>query len=179
MIRTMKACLLIPILLAGALTAPAESFRGPLPQEQRDIIHYMAEHHKELVRKVTPTETGYTATTTSENKELVKKLHAHVAYMEKRLDSGAMVRRWDPAYAEMVEHYDDIDATITPIKAGLAVIVKGKTPRAIKVAQNHARIVTTFAKEGSASVEREHLNSVDFEKQATKEAAKTESQAKK
>ncbi|MGJ8725492.1 MAG: hypothetical protein ACSHYB_13115 [Roseibacillus sp.] len=174
----MKATLLIPLLLAGNISAPAESFRGPLPQEQRELIHYMAEHHKELVRKVSKTETGYTATTTSENKELVKKLHAHVAYMKKRLDSGAMVRRWDPAYAEMVEHYDDIDATISPIEKGLAVIIKGKTPRAIKVAQNHARIVSTFAKEGSASVEREHLDSVDLEKQAAKKAKETNSQKK-
>jgi len=152
----MKALLLIPVLLASTASSRAESFRGPLPEEQRDIIHYMAEHHAELSRKVTMTETGYSAVTTTENRELVKKLHAHVAYMKKRLDSGAMVRRWDPAYAEMVEHYEDLDAKITPIEKGLEVTVSGKTPRAIKIAQNHANIVTSFAKEGFPSVERKH-----------------------
>lgn len=152
----MKYLIPLTIFLVGAVTAPAESFRGPLPKEQQEIIHYMAEHHADLVRKVTMTETGYSAKTTSENKELVKKLHTHVAYMKKRLDSGAMVRRWDPAYAEMVEHYDDIEAKITPIENGLEVTVTGKTPRAVKIAQNHANIVTSFAKEGLPSVEREH-----------------------
>ena len=152
----MKKLLLIPIFLASAVTANAESFRGPLPEEQQDIIHYMAEHHAELSRMVTMTESGYRAVTTTENKELVNKLHAHVAYMKKRLDSGAMVRRWDPAYAEMVEHYEDLDAKITPIEKGLEVTVSGKTPRAIKIAQNHANIVTSFAKEGFPSVERKH-----------------------
>ena len=170
----MKTLSLIPILLAGALTATAESFRGPLPQEQQDIIHYMAEHHAELSRKVTMTETGYSAVTTTENKELVKKLHAHVAYMKKRLDSGAMVRRWDPAYAEMVEHYKDLDAKITPIENGLEVTVSGKTPRSVKVAQNHANTVTSFVKEGFPSLQREHPDTTQLKVDEGKKAAETE-----
>ncbi|MGJ8695878.1 MAG: hypothetical protein ACSHYF_06130 [Verrucomicrobiaceae bacterium] len=160
---------LLPLLfLLLCINSNAQSFRGPLPQEQRDIIHFMAEHHKELNRKVTITPTGYRAETTSDNKELVAKLKTHVAYMEKRLDSGAMVRRWDPAYAEMVEHYDHLDATITPLKNGIKIIVVGKNPRAIKVAQNHARIVSSFVKEGAASVEREHPDTTSLDKKQSK-----------
>jgi hypothetical protein len=163
----MKTLLLLIALSSPILQARPE-FRGPLPKEQQELIHYLAEHHKEFKREVKLTKTGYTATTTTENKELTTKLKTHVAYMEKRLDSGAMVRRWDPAYAEMVEHYDDLDTKITPIKTGLQVTVIGKTPRAIKVARNHANIVTSFTKEGPASVQREHPNTVELDRKAEK-----------
>ena len=82
--------------------------RGPLPQEQRELIHDLAENHKKLIRKVDLTKKGYVATTTSEDKKLPGKLKKHFRYMKKRLDSGAMVRRWDPAYAEMTDYYDQL-----------------------------------------------------------------------
>ena len=140
------------VWVAGTLSwGAAPPMRGPLPGEQRDLIHELAEHHKEFVRKVVMTPKGYTATTTTKNKELAKKLQRHVAYMEKRMDSGAMVRRWDPAYAEMVEHYDDLEATIEKVDGGIRATIEGKTGRAIKVAQNHAKIVTAFTKKGTGA----------------------------
>ena len=81
---------------------------GPLPEKQRAIIHELAENHKKLTRKVEMTKKGYVATSTSGDKGLVAKLKTHFRYMKKRLDSGAMVRRWDPAYAEMTEFYDQL-----------------------------------------------------------------------
>ncbi|MDA7917820.1 hypothetical protein N9B74_02050, partial [bacterium] len=59
--------------------------RGPLPEEQRTIIHELAENHKKLTRKVEMTKTGYVATTTSEDKNLAEKLKKHFRYMKKRL----------------------------------------------------------------------------------------------
>ena len=129
---------------------------GPLPDEQKEIIREMAARHQELKREVTMTNDGYTATTTTDNKELAAKLKAHLSYMEKRLESKAMVRRWDPAFVEMVEYYDLLETEILPLENGVKVTVKGKTPDAIKVAQNHAKIVSGFAKEGQPAVQREH-----------------------
>ncbi len=140
--------------LLAATAAPP--MRGPLPEEQQAIIQEMATRHKELKREVEQTEDGYSATTTTENKELAGKLKAHLAYMEKRLESKAMVRRWDPAFVELVDYYDQLDTTITPLENGVKVVVKGKSPEAIKVAQNHAKIVSGFAKEGQKAVQREH-----------------------
>lgn len=129
---------------------------GPLPEEQRNIIHDLAQRHTELKRKVTLTKKGYTATTTTPNKDLADMLKKHVTYMKKRLDSEAMVRRWDPAFAEMVDHYDDLEATIELIKGGVKATIQGKTPEAIKIAQNHAKIVTAFTKNGSDELHEEH-----------------------
>ena len=145
----------LALIVISSSAAPS-SFSGPLPQEQKDLIHYMAEHHTELKRTVTKTKSGYTATTTSDNPELIAKLKTHFAYMKKRLDSGAMVRRWDPAYKEMVEYYDQLITEISLMENGIQVTVTGKTDEAVKVAQNHARIVSGFASEGQLAVQREH-----------------------
>jgi hypothetical protein len=143
--------------IAGILSSgAAPEMRGPLPEEQRNIIHELAEHHQQFERKVTMTAKGYTATTTTKNKELARKLQTHVAYMKKRMESGAMVRRWDPAYAEMSEHYDDLEATIEKVEGGVRATINGKNDRAIKIAQNHAKIVTSFTRKGMEEVEKEH-----------------------
>jgi hypothetical protein len=130
--------------------------RGPLPAEQRQHIHQMAAAHEKIVREVELTDTGYVARTTSDDPQIVAMLHAHVAYMQKRLASGAMVRRWDPAFVEMVEHHSDIDATITELDDGLEVEVTAATFDAIAVAHNHARIVSGFVQEGMPAVQRTH-----------------------
>ena len=152
--------LLIGIVLCTGTFARPE-FRGPLPDEQKEIIHYLAEHHSELKREVKLTKKGYKATTTSENPEIVKKLLTHFDYMEKRLDSGAMVRRWDPAFEEMVEYYEQLETNVEKLEDGIKVTVKGKTPEAVKVAQNHAKIVSGFVNEGQAAVSREHPKAVE------------------
>ena len=133
-----------------------EPMRGPLPAEQRAIIQFLADHHAELKRKVDMRKDGYAATTTTENKELAAKLKEHFAYMHKRLGSGAMVRRWDPAFAEFVEYHDRITTRIEQLENGVRVVVVGKTPEAVKVAQNHARIITGFTKQGAEAVHQEH-----------------------
>lgn len=151
-------------ILGVSASVAAPKMRGPLPEEQRNIVHELAEHHKEFKREVTMTKKGYTATTTTKNKELAKKLKTHVAYMKKRLESGAMVRRWDPAYAEMVAHYDDLEATIEEVEGGIKATINGKTPRAVKIAQNHARIVTGFTKKGTEELHKEHPATTDHAK---------------
>ena len=154
MMKILYAIAVLSLLACSTFSKPA--FRGPLPQEQKDIIHFLALHHSELKRNVTMTETGYTAITTSTNEAVVAKLKDHFSYMQKRLDSGAMVRRWDPAFEEMVEYYDELSAEIKLLENGFKITVVGKTPEAVLVARNHARIVTGFVEEGQSAVEREH-----------------------
>ena len=152
------------IFLSGILTIVScadqpearGKMRGPLPQWQRDLIHALAENHKKLIRKVDLTKKGYVATTTSEDKKLAGKLKKHFRYMKKRLDSGAMVRRWDPAYAEMTDYYDQLEVKAEELPKGLKVTITGKTPEAIKVARNHAAIVTSFVKRGPDEVSKRH-----------------------
>jgi len=142
-------------MLAISVSAE-EPLRGPLPEEQREIIHKLASHHKQLVRSVTLLDNGYEATTTTDNPELADLLRRHVQYMARRLDSGAMVRRWDPAFVELVEYHDQLEIELELLENGIRVVVTSTDPEAIQVARNHARIVTGFTEEGMEAVRREH-----------------------
>ncbi len=150
------APLLAFLLALIAVPVGGEPMRGPLPAKQRAIIQELAERHDELQRQVTLREDGYTATTTSDIPALASKLVEHVNYMKKRLDSGAMVRRWDPAFAEMVAYHHQLNAEIEVLDNGVRVVVTGKTPEAISVAHNHARIVTGFTERGAEAVGEPH-----------------------
>jgi hypothetical protein len=178
-IRTLTHVLLISSTFS--LTAQP-AMRGPLPDEQQEIIAEMAKRHQDLKRAVELNDKGYTATTTTTDKALAAKLKAHLKYMAARLDSKAMVRRWDPAFVELVEYYDQLDTKITELDDGVKVGVIGKNADAVKVAQNHARIVTGFTKEGAKAVEREHkpaLTKDAAENGSKKEAEPAKTEAKK
>lgn len=151
--------LALPVLLTSVLTSVGrcqQPMRGPLPAEQQQIIHYLADHHQQLRREVTVLDDGYAATTTSDNKQVAAKLKQHFSYMQKRLGSGAMVRRWDPAFVELIKYHDQIATKVEQLDDGIRVVVTGKTPEAIKVAQNHAKVVSQFAAKGAAAVSEQH-----------------------
>lgn len=152
--------ILLIVLLAGALGARPGHARGPmhgpLPADQRELIHAMAAANDELTREVAFTDVGYTARTTSENPEIAAMLQKHVSYMQKRVGSGAMVRRWDPAFEEMFRYHDDMTVAVTEIDGGLEAHVMGTTPEAILVAHNHARIISDFVSRGLPAVQSEH-----------------------
>ena len=96
------------------------------------------------------------ALTESDDPKLANVLRSHVKQMSARLQSGRMIRGWDPAFREMVQHYDDIAHKVEATQKGLKITVSGKTPAAIKVAQNHADIVSNFAKNGWAEHDVRH-----------------------
>lgn len=147
-----------PILLASLLasislvTAHAQG----MPKVNRDTIHELLSAHTKIKREVKVTDDGYTATTTSEDKEVIKALQRHVGQMEARMKKGLMVRRWDPAYAEFVNHYDDIKITIKDIDNGVSVVAKGTTEDAKTVARNHAGIITKFVANGFDEAHKAH-----------------------
>ena len=119
-------------------------------------IHELFTQHDKVQRTVEKTDNGYVATTESDDPRLAKVLQEHVRQMSDRLESGLMVRRWDPAFAEYVEHYKDLKHRFVKTKKGLRMTVTGKTPKAILVAQNHAAVVSEFAKDGWAAHDRSH-----------------------
>jgi hypothetical protein len=145
-----------------------------MPEAERANIHGLFEAHGKIVRKVKVTENGYVSTTTSEDPKIAKILKNHVEQMQKRLDSGLRVRRWDPAFDEYVAHYKDIEITIKPIKKGIRVTAIGKTDDAIKVARNHAEVISAFVENGWDEAHAEHLSALGAEPEAEKTATAEE-----
>lgn len=151
----------IPLALALALLGmiPVGSFpvQGQgMPAENRANIHTLFSNHDKLTRTVTRTEKGYVAVTESDDPQVVAALRAHIKQMSSRLESGLMVRRWDPAFAEYVAHYREIKHRFEKTKQGVRMTVTGKTPAAIKVAQNHAAVISEFIKDGWSAHDRTH-----------------------
>ncbi len=135
---------------------PTSALASGMPAEQRDTIHGLFDSHKLFVREVVETEQGYNSKTTSEDPAAVELLQTHVKQMEERLKDGMMVRGWDPAYVEFVNHYDDIDIQITNIENGISIAANGKTPEATAVARNHAGIISQFISHGWKEHDKTH-----------------------
>jgi hypothetical protein len=151
-----KFTLKIAGILAVLASVQTVSFASGMPAEQRDTIHGLFDAHKAFSREVIETDEGYISKTTSKDPQAVKLLQTHVKQMEGRLKDGLMVRGWDPAYVEFVNHYDDIDIQITNIENGISIVAIGKTPEAKMVARNHAGIVSQFINHGWKEHDKTH-----------------------
>ncbi len=127
-----------------------------MPPESRENIHLFFDQHDQIKRTVELTKTGYTATTASTTPAVVRALQSHVKQMSERLESGLMVRRGDPAFAEYVENYDELQHKFTKIPDGIKATVTGDSPVAVLVAQNHAQVIADFAAHGWAAHDRSH-----------------------
>lgn len=149
--------LLLAVGLAGTLTwgSLRVSAQG-MPPEARANIHALFQGHDKITRTVKTTDKGYIATTESDDPRIVSALREHVRQMSARLESGLMVRRWDPAFAEYVGHYREIRHRFAKTDKGVRMTVTGKTPEAIRVAQNHAGVISQFVRDGWSEHDRSH-----------------------
>jgi formate-dependent nitrite reductase cytochrome c552 subunit len=146
------------LLCISALIAasPSHILAQGMPPEAQEKIHHLFENHGKIQRTVTVTDTGYTALTESDDPATAAALKAHVKQMGERIKSGLMVRRWDPAFAEYVTHYDEMEHRYEATKKGMKATVTGKTRLAIQIAQNHAKVISEFAAEGWKAHDRKH-----------------------
>jgi len=145
------------LLLATTLLALTSlQAQHGMPADARETIHGLFDGHDTIQREVTETEGGYLAKTTSSDPKVSKLLQSHVDQMKNRLNDGLMVRRWDPAFREFVEHYEDMEIAIEPIENGVQVEVIGQTDAAKLVARNHAGIISRFVSEGWKEHDVEH-----------------------
>jgi hypothetical protein len=175
----MKTQLQVAVLvgvLVGGFGSGAAWAQGMSP-EARKNIHLLFSQHESVRRTVTMTKEGYLALTESDQPQVAAALKAHVRQMEERFRQGLMVRRHDPAFVEFAAHYDDLTHLVEPTDKGLRVTVTGKTPAAIKVAQNHANVVTDFATNGWEAHDRDHAAVLRSATPTTQESSKPAKQA--
>jgi hypothetical protein len=131
-------------------------FGQGMSPEARQNIHTLLDGHGQIQRDLKLTEYGYVATTQSTNDVIATALQNHVQQMQERLDSGLAVRRWDPAFAEFRAYYEQIEVRVEKTDSGVKVVALGKSPEAVKVAQNHARIINAFVNDGWSAHDAHH-----------------------
>jgi uncharacterized protein len=141
--------------LAGVPVGAQPAGRGMSPEAQEQI-HALFDGHEMIQRTVVQTKEGYTAVTESDDPKIAAALQKHVSQMAARLESGLQVRRWDPAFEEYVAYYGEMTHAFEKTDKGMKATVKGKTPLAIKVAQNHAVVVSAFAAHGWSEHDKRH-----------------------
>jgi len=151
--------LFLTALFSVVTTLPFYAQQGKargMPPEAQEQIHQLFANHDKIRREVMETEDGYTSLTESDDAQVAAALKKHVSQMEDRLDEGLMVRRWDPAFEEYVRHYKDMDTQFEKTAKGVRMTVKGRTADAIKVARNHAKVVSAFVANGMAEHDVRH-----------------------
>jgi hypothetical protein len=153
--RTLFFCTLFSTLAALPSCAQQGGGRG-MPPEAREQIHTLFDNHASIRREVKLTADGYTALTESNDPKVAAALKKHVGQMQARLGQGLSVRRWDPAFAEYCDHYAEMDHEFTPTDKGVRMTVKGRTANAVKIAQNHAKVVSAFAAHGWSEHDKKH-----------------------
>ncbi len=129
--------------------------RGP-SSEQRDDFHALLDAHTTIERRVELTANGAITRTTSSDPATTVVLRRHVAAMRDHLSEGGRVRQWDPLFAALADHADEIELTVTAIPGGIAVTSQGSTPEAVALIHAHAEVVSAFVARGREEAHREH-----------------------
>lgn len=106
--------------LIVALGAALLIFSLPTDASDMDIIHRLFMHHREIVRKVTDTQTGAETMTESDNPEVAQLIQQHVAAMRQRIEGGVnnTLHKWDPLFVSLFEHGHLIHLHVTNTTKG-------------------------------------------------------------
>lgn len=117
------------------------------------LVH---EHRDAIEREVEDIPNGVVTTTWSAlDPDAARTLERHVVEMKAALEKGETVRGWDPLFAEIFQHYDEIDMLVETIEGGVRVTETSDNPEVVKLIQAHARKVNDFLARGPAAVHEE------------------------
>ncbi|WP_169974627.1 hypothetical protein [Tautonia rosea] len=86
--------------------------------------------------------------TVTDRPELVASLREHVRQMSKRLETGRLVRVWDPIFRAIFAHADEITMTWTDIEGGIEVVETSENPQVVSLIRAHAKKVNSFVAGG-------------------------------
>ncbi len=114
----------------------------------RDVFHFLLEHHKDITRTVKNRDDGVETVTESDKKDVAAKIQEHTAAMHKRVKDGNGIRLRDPLFAEIFKHYDKIEMTVEKTEKGVKITETSKDKDVAKLIQAHAEVVSKFVKDG-------------------------------
>jgi intracellular sulfur oxidation DsrE/DsrF family protein len=120
------------------------------------VFHFLLEHHKEIRRTVKTLPNGVETVTESDREEVAKKIQDHVPAMVERLKKTRPVRMWDPLFAEMFRHGEQVKTTVEKTARGVKVVATSSDPRVVRLVQAHAGVVSKFVERGFAEAHEAH-----------------------
>lgn len=126
-------------------------------KHHRVYIHKLLNMYKNINRVLTYMPNGVKTITTSKDPKVVAAIQAHVLQMKRRMDHGAVVRRWDPFFRQLFRHYSQIKMVLKKRPDGIEVVETGKDPKVIAMIHAHAANVSAFIKKSWQEARRCHL----------------------
>ncbi|WP_237226798.1 DsrE family protein [Rubinisphaera sp. JC750] len=122
----------------------------------RDVFHFLLEHHEQIRRKVTNRPDGVETVTESDNPDVTAKIQEHVGQMARRVHDGDPIRMRDPLFAELFRHADEIKINYEKTKQGVKVTETSTNPRVVQLIQAHAVVVSDFVERGFGEASKQH-----------------------
>lgn len=129
--------------------------RGQMDQDHQ-AIQLLLQNRQDIRRKVINLPNGVKTLTETDNAQLRPVLVGHVKSMYERLESGRPIHQRDPLFRELFQHAKEITMKARPTATGIEVIETSDNPRAVKLIQAHAQVVSLFLKNGHAEVRKNH-----------------------
>lgn len=111
-------------------------------------IHGLLDQHDAIERQVTEIDGGVETVTTSEDPAIVEMIREHVVQMEQRVESGQGLRWWDPTYAELFRHHEQIEMQVEEVPGGVRVRETSTDPQVALLIRQHAKGVSEFVDAG-------------------------------
>ncbi len=142
--------------------------KGPMNAEvaaDREVFHFLLEHHKKIKRTVKLLDQGVETVTESETPEVAKKIQEHVPAMYERMKNRRPIRHWDPLFTELFKHGDKIKMTVENTQNGVRVTEISEDLKLVKLIQAHADVVSKFVENGFSEAHKEHALPPEVKKQ--------------
>jgi hypothetical protein len=132
--------------------------QGHNPQfvADRDVFHYLLEHHDKITRKVEKTDEGIITVTESEDPKVAAKIQEHVASMYDRVKNVKPIHMRDPLFAALFRNADKIKMAHEDTERGVRVVETSEDPFVVKLLQAHADTVSLFIRNGFEEAHRNH-----------------------
>lgn len=122
--------------------------RGGHGRAEMRTIWELIDGHEAIERQVEKIPGGVRTTTTATDSELVTKLQRHAAEMAELVESGGRIRMWDPLFAELLAHSDELRMEVVEIENGVVVTETSERPEVAELIRAHAAKVSEFVERG-------------------------------
>jgi YHS domain-containing protein len=154
---------LVLISLVGS-SAPMALAQGSAPRSatahdrgpDMQTIHQLFAHHQAIRRSVKLLPTGVETLTEASDPKVASLLQAHVAAMKARLVYKRPIREWDPLFAAIFAHADQIKLETINTTRGVRIVETSSDPSVVKLIQADAQAISDFIQDGPAGMSKRH-----------------------
>jgi YHS domain-containing protein len=119
-------------------------------------IHQLFAHSDQIRRSVRKLPDGVEAVTESSDPKVRAMLREHVHAMQARLHKRELIRAWDPLFAELFKHADQIKLEIADTEQGVKIRETSADAETVRLLHAHADAVSGFVKEGMSGMAKRH-----------------------